>query len=68
MNRKQLEREIVKKLKEIKKLYYEAYPEGDYLALCFFRNTLSFNNKYFYEDKEYPIRYYKFVRYRRCKR
>ena len=51
MNRKQLEREIAKKLKEIKKLYYEAYPEGDYLSLCIFRDSIEFHNNRFDENK-----------------
>lgn len=61
MNRKQLEREIAKKLKEIKKLYYEAFPEGDYLSLTINRGSISFNNfqfdenevDYFEQDKRY---------------
>lgn len=61
MNRKQLEREIAKKLKEIKKLYYEAYPYGDYLSLTIYRESISFNNgafgenelDYFEQDKRY---------------
>lgn len=51
MNRKQLEREIAKKLKEIKKLYYEAYPEGDYLTLTIYRGSISFNNNHFDENE-----------------
>ena len=61
MNREKLEREIAKKLKEIKKLYYEAYPEGDYLTLTIYRGSISFNNArfgenevdYFEQDKRY---------------
>ena len=51
MNRKQLEREIAKKLKEIKQLYYEAYPKGDYLSLCIFRDSIEFHNNHFDENE-----------------
>lgn len=51
MNRKQLEREIAKKLKEIKKLYYEAFPQGDYLSLTIYRGSISFNNNHFGENE-----------------
>lgn len=51
MNRKQLEQEIAKKLKEIKKLYYEAFPEGDYLSLTIYRCSISFNNNHFGENE-----------------
>ncbi|MDO4379092.1 MAG: hypothetical protein Q4C64_08220 [Erysipelotrichia bacterium] len=73
MTKKELEKEITKKVKEIKKLnlmreiadrarelkkvYYDAYPEGDYLTITFFKKSIQFNNSS-EDDKEYHIDYY----------
>ena len=46
MTREELTKEIARRLKEIRELYYEEYPDGDFLDLYFRRNVVSFNNAY----------------------
>lgn len=60
MNKKELTLEIAKRLEEIRKLYYENYPDGDYLILYFRKNYLSFNNDYWEdgEDENFPIHHW----------
>lgn len=60
MEKKELVETIAKKLNEIKNLYYEVYPEGDYLSLFFGKNSISFNNEHWEggEDENYPINYW----------
>ena len=60
MTRKELTREIAKRVKEIKELYYSVYPEGDYMDISFKRNTVSFNNSNWEgaEDEGFPISYH----------
>lgn len=57
MEKKELVETIAKKLNEIKDLYYEAYPEGNYLSLFFRKNCISFNNEHWEGggDENYPI-------------
>ena len=50
---------IVEHLKEIRDLYYKAYPDGDYLNVVLYKDSMRFNNRYYDEDKKYPIDYYK---------
>lgn len=54
MNKKELEEELVKKLEEIRNMYYEAYPEGNYLTLAIFRDFMHISNSVD-EDKAFPI-------------
>lgn len=54
MNKKELEEELVKKLKEIRTMYYEAYPEGNYLSLTIFRDFIAISNSVD-EDEAFPI-------------
>lgn len=45
MTQKELIKEIAKRVKDIKELYYSAYPEGNYLTLYFQDGNVSFNNE-----------------------
>lgn len=60
MTKKELTREIAKRIKDIKELYYSVYPEGDYLIMYFEKNIVSFNNRQWKggEDEKYPIDYH----------
>lgn len=59
MTREELQKEIAKRMKEIRELYYSVYPEGDYLTMYFKKNIVSFNNRQWEggEDEKYPIDY-----------
>lgn len=56
MNRKECEKLIFQKLKEIKDIYLEYNPKGEYLSLSIIveknKAYLSFNNQYYGEDKK----------------
>lgn len=60
MTREELIKEIAKRMKEIRELYYSVYPEGDYLSMYFEKNIVSFNNQQWEggEDEKYPIYYH----------
>lgn len=58
MTKKQLIECIASRLKEIRDLYYEEYPEGSYLTLFIHDGKISFNNEYWSEDKNNPIDYF----------
>lgn len=58
MTREELIKEIAKRAKDIRKLYYSVYPEGEYLTIAFDKDFIDFNNKYYKEDKDYPIVYF----------
>lgn len=60
MTREELIREIAKRLKDIKELYYSVYPEGDYLSLFFEKDCISFHNGKWEigVDENYPINYF----------
>lgn len=60
MTREELIKEITKRLKDIKELYYSVYPEGNYLTMYFEKNIVSFNNQHWEggEDEKYPIDYH----------
>ena len=61
MTREELIKEIAKRVKDIKELYYSVYPEGDYLIACFRREGIvAFNNQNWKggKDENYPIDYY----------
>ena len=59
MTREELTREIARRLKEIRELYYSVYPKGDFLDLYVRRNVVSFNNAYWEcgEDECFLIAY-----------
>ena len=52
-----LTKEIAKRLNEIRELYLKEYPQGDYLVLTIFKNSIGFNNSYWDEDARLPIEY-----------
>lgn len=60
MTREELTKEIVKRIKDIRNLYYSVYPEGDYLVMHFEKNITSFNNRHWEggKDENYPINYW----------
>lgn len=60
MTREELIKEIAKRVKDIRKLYYSVYPEGNYLTMYFEKNIVSFNNQQWEggEDEKYPIDYH----------
>ncbi len=59
MERKTCERLILEKLEEIKEIYKEYNPNGDYLALSIVGGWISVNNEYYDKDAEKPINFYK---------
>lgn len=61
MNRQECEKKILEKLEEIVAIYHEYNQEGDYLYLSYMKDDdgvdkISFNNSYWEDDKENPIR------------
>ena len=52
-----LTKEIAKRLNEIRELYLKEYPQGEYLVLAIFKNSIGFNNSYWDEDARLPIEY-----------
>lgn len=60
MTREELTKEIAKRVKDIRNLYYSVYPDGDYLTMCLRRNSIMFNNRKWEggEDENYPIDYW----------
>lgn len=55
MERKECEKLLMKKLKEMQEIYKRYNPEGKYLAVCINEDFLSINNAYFAEDAAKPI-------------
>lgn len=55
-----LTKEIAQRLKEIRELYLKTYPDGDYLSLVVWKNSIGFNNSMFGEDNDFPIQYSEF--------
>ena len=65
MNKKQCEKLILEKLKEIGDIYLQYNPKGDYLNLCFMKDEdnelyFSFNNSYAEKDQSKPINFTRF--------
>ena len=60
MTREELIREIAKRLKDIRNLYYSVFPEGDYLTFHFTKNVVSFNKSHWEKGKDagFPIDYH----------
>ena len=60
MTRWELTREIAKKVRDIRELYYSVYPEGDCLSFFFKRDCISFHNGKWEigVDENYPIDYW----------
>ena len=61
MTRKECERAIVKKLREIWDIYQLYFPGGKYLGLQVSTDHASVCDAYWEEDKEKPLDYYEFV-------
>lgn len=60
MTKEELAKEIAKRVKDIRELYYSVYPEGNYLFMYFEKNKVSFHNRHWEggEDEKYPIDYH----------
>lgn len=46
-------------LLEIKEEYMKAYPNGDYMSLVVWKDSIMFSNAYFDRDSDFPIDYYR---------
>lgn len=59
MTREELTKEIAKRLKDIRELYYSVYPEGSYISMHFEKDVICFNNRRWEggKDEKYPIDY-----------
>lgn len=58
MSRQECESKIFDLLMEIKRVYNEYNPSGNYLALCFGEEEfVNIANRYYGEDSEKPIHY-----------
>lgn len=67
MTNEELMKEIAKRVKDIRNLYYSVYPEGDYMDISFRKETVSFNNDCWEggDDEDFLIDYHeneKFIR------
>ena len=58
MTREELTKEIAKRVKDIRELYYKEYPKGTYLEMEICEDLIDFHNCYCDEDEDYPIDYY----------
>lgn len=52
-----LTKEIAKRLKEIRELYLKEYPQGDYMSLTIWKDSILFYNSRWDEDVNLPIEY-----------
>ena len=59
MTNEELTKEIAKRIKDIRELYYSEYPYGDYLDINFKKDSVSFNNECWEDgvDEDFPIDY-----------
>lgn len=60
MTREELTKEIAKRVKDIRELYYSVYPEGGYFSFFFEKDCISFHNGKWEigVDENYPINYF----------
>lgn len=58
MTREELQKEIAKRVKDIRKLYYSVYPDGNHLDMTIRKDSIAFHNSYFEEDKNFRVDYY----------
>lgn len=60
MTREELTREIAKRVKDIRELYYSVYPKGDYMDISFRKENVSFVNSCWEgaKDEDFPIDYH----------
>ena len=52
-----LTKEIAKRLNEIRELYLKEYPQGDYMSLTIWKDSILFHNSRWDEDINFPICY-----------
>ena len=57
-----LTKEIAKRLKEIRELYLKEYPQGDYMSLTIWKDSILFHNARWDEDRNFPILYDEYFR------
>ena len=57
MNRTECELLIAEKLREIRNIYKEYYPNGNYMHLCICNNKVTAFNEYFDQDSKKPINF-----------
>ena len=57
MTREELIKEIAKLVKDIRKIYYSVYPEGNRLDMTIRKDSIGFHNSYFEEDKNFRVDY-----------
>jgi len=55
ISRQECEEQILELLKEIREVYREYYPQGEYLTMCLNEGTIHFNNAWFTDDYHSPI-------------
>lgn len=58
MTKEKLMKEIAQRLREIRVLYKQTYPEADYLDITLNKDHISFNNRFWSDNKDYPIDYW----------
>ena len=60
MTNEELMKEIAKRVKDIRNLYYSVYPEGDYMDISFRKEIVSFNNDCWEggDDEDFLIDYH----------
>ena len=68
MTREELIKEIAKRIKDIKELYYSVYPEGNRLDMTIRKDSIDFHNSYYEEDKNFRVDYYEDEKYIRINR
>lgn len=57
-----LTKEIANRLKEIRELYLKEYPQGDYMSLTIWKDSILFHNSRWDEDRNFPIFYDEYFR------
>lgn len=62
MTREECEKRILKKLMEIKAIHEEYNPNANYLTLYVREDFLQFNNSYWAEDSEYPLKGFEYLK------
>lgn len=62
MTNEELTKEIAKRLNEIRELYLKEYPQGDYMSLTIWKDSILFHNSRWDEDRNFPIFYDEYFR------
>ena len=58
MTRRGLEKQIAQKIREIRELYKQVYPRAEFLEITLTKDHISFNNRFWNVDDDYPINYF----------